>query len=101
MKNEHRRLTWKYFLKRKSEEICNAKWNILTTQIVVFFMIWVIFLGFENELVGNIILSIVLFEFVLLLVSLIAYFLIGWINSNWELATQDATLELKRRLRKK
>ena len=102
MNKEQRSLTWKYFWKRKREELWEMKGIILLTQLMCTFLLaFILFIISCGEgklsLISYLILYILLFECMIFVIGFIIYLFIGWLRSNWKLATQDAVKELKRR----
>lgn len=65
-----------------------------------------IFLMLDSDGMGNfkyisdLLLSIFLIELVIIIISVIVYFIITWLKSNWQLAAQDAKKELGKRKKK-
>lgn len=103
---QRRSLTWKYFWKRKRQEVGDAKWGILFFQMVIFFILGFSFSlvaaekGITHSPIGLLLMTIVLVEMIILIFGVIIYYIIKWIKSNWISATKDAVKELNRRSRK-
>ncbi len=107
MKNkaELRRLTWKYFWKRKRQEV----WDFIKKGAPLFapigvFVIMIMVLIFPDSLFTKIVailLCIAMFIFIIFIIVYIIHKFIKWLRSNWKLASQDAVEELKRRSKKR
>ncbi len=105
---ERKKLIWKYFWKRKRQEV----WAFIKKAWVpLVFMAWVItgttFLFYPSEtsfLIGLYIFGIGYSILLIVAFGALIHFLsrkfIRWIKSNWEWATNDADYELSRRSRR-
>ncbi len=97
---ERKKLIWKYFWKRKRQEIWDAKWILLAVQMIIFFTVGMTLSASSstgqsiNYSLGLLFGQIVIGELMIILLSIIGYFIIKWLKSNWELATEDANEEL-------
>ncbi len=92
------RLTWKYFLKQKLEEILDYLYPIVMSSIVISIFLIVMGLGLNDESKIGIILvyiGIIIITFWILfgILAIIIHFL-KWIKSNWKKAHTKARREV-------
>lgn len=100
-KEIRKKLIWKYFWKRKREEIWGARHGLLAMQIIGFLYIGYMIAAVSEMAIGMFLLYIAGIELIfIILYILIVRCLMKWLCTNWELATKDADEELNRRLRK-
>ncbi len=102
---ELKSLTWKYFWKRKRQEIWGARWGLLAFQMLLLFSASVAVNAYEQAgpgeaIIGLFLLSILLIEIVILATGALIFIFVGWLRANWKLATKDARKELKHAVRK-
>jgi len=115
MNDIKRKLIWKYFWKRKRQEIWGfAKNNYPFFFIFIFsilFMGLIISMGYDPNmelLISKILFNIVVGAMLLFMVILIGRLvflaikeIVKWLQQNWEWATEDAERELNKRRRNK
>ena len=102
---ELKSLTWKYFWKRKRQEIWGARWGILAFQMLLLFVASFSISLYEMEQdtgseVGEFLVNILLIEVAMLVIGALLFILVGWLRENWKLATKDARKELRHAVRK-
>ncbi len=102
-KQELRKLTWKYFWKRKREEV----WEFIKviTPISLFFIYLTsavislahLILISTEEAVPLFMVYGGLYLFSIMTIVLVSFLLIDWLLDNWKLATEDAIKTMKRK----
>lgn len=103
--NERRKLIWKYFWKRKREEVS----DFFREHILI---LWILQLGIlfftgafltlstlaSREVInlelGNLLIFIGIIEVTIVILYVLVSLLVKWLRSNWRLATMDAIEEL-------
>lgn len=98
---ELKSLTWKYFWRRKTQEVLGFIKGAIKFCLVIFIVSipFFTFVFFINSIIGGEtypLPSKILYPlFFIEIFAFIVFGLVTWLRSNWKLATQDAVQELK------
>ena len=111
---ELRSLTWKYFWKRKREEVCDffkESYGLITFSIfIIAFWGCILLSGIDpamESLITKVLFYTLIIIFILTAACLLFFLLyittrsfINWVKQNWKWATKDAIKELNNKRRK-
>ncbi len=100
MNKEIKKLTWKHFWQQKIEELIPLGIFLLVLMSATSLMIIICYICFLFGVEGAITINPWLIGISIAYLSiLIIHYFIKWIKSNWEMAEERATEDLKRRIK--